>query len=170
MKLRKPLIITAIALTSLFAGGATPASADDTVTTFTLNVGLLTLSVEPTAALTDGASGDTTINGSLGAVSVTDERGGTAVWTVSASSSAFTGVLGSSSTVVTYTAGAVTETGTITVLDGTATDITGAPAAVVSPSALSGNNTASWVPDLDVTMPPGALADDYTGTITTSVA
>ncbi len=41
---------------------------------------------------------------------------------------------------------------------------------VMAPTAVSGNNTASWTPTLNVTMPAGALADDYSGTVTTSVA
>ena len=84
-------------------------------------------------------------------------------------STAFTGVLGSSSTAVSYTGGTVLETGTITVADGTATTLTGTAASVVAPSSLSGNNTASWTPQLNVTMPAGALVDDYSGTVTTSI-
>jgi len=168
MKLYKPLAVTA-SVTALIIGSALPASADDTGTTFTLTGGGLTLSVQATAALTDSASGTTAISGSLGAVSVTDERGGTAVWDVSAASTAFTGVLGSSSTAVSYTGGTVTETGTITVADGTSTGMSVTPASVVAPTSLSGNNTASWAPTLNVTMPAGALADDYSGTVTTSI-
>jgi hypothetical protein len=40
---------------------------------------------------------------------------------------------------------------------------------VVAPSSVSGNNTASWNPALAVTMPAGSLADDYSGTVTTSI-
>jgi hypothetical protein len=173
MKLRKPLIITAIALTSLVASGATPASAEDTIATFSLAAaGGLTLTVQAgPMALTNGVSGETVITGSLGLVEVTDENGGTTNWTVSATASAFIGALGlpSSSTAVFYNAGVVTETGTITVADGVATDITGAPANVVMPTSLSGNNGASWTPTLTITMPAGALVDDYTGTVTTSI-
>lgn len=147
----------------------TAAMADDTATTFSLTGGSLTLSVQGTATLTDAATGTTAITGSLGAVSVTDERGGTANWNVSGASTAFTGVGGSSSTAVSYTGGAVTETGTITVADGTATALTGVAASVVAPTSLSGNNTAGWSPTLNVTMPAGALADSYSGTVTTSI-
>lgn len=167
MQLRKPLVIVALA-TAVLAGMALPASADDTDTTFTLTGGSLTLSVQATATLTDAATGSTSISGNLGAVAVTDDRGGTAEWDVSAASTAFTGALGSSSTGVTYTGGTVTETGTITVADGLATAID-TQASVVAPTSLSGNNTASWNPSLNVTMPAGALADDYSGTVTTSI-
>lgn len=89
MKLRKPLLVGA-AVTALFTGLALPAHAADTATTFTLTGGVLTLSVATDAALTDAASGTTSIGGSLGAVSVTDERGGTVAWSVTGASTAFT--------------------------------------------------------------------------------
>lgn len=170
MKLYKPLVLGA-AVTALIAGSALPASAAETGTTFSLSGGQLVLSVQATATLTDAPSGTTAITGSLGAVSVTDERGGTANWNVSGASTAFTGakVGGSSSTAVSYTGGVVTETGTITVADGTAETLTGIAVSVVAPTSLSGNNTATWTPTLAVTMPAGALADSYSGTVTTSV-
>jgi hypothetical protein len=168
MRLRTPLVFAATA-TAVVIGMALPASADTTGTTFTLTGGTLTLSVAPTALLEDSTSGDTSITGNLGTVTVTDARGGTEEWTVSAASTAFTGVLGSSSTAVGYTGGAVTETGSITVADGTAKTLTGTAASVVAPTVLSGNNTASWDPALAVTMPAAALADDYSATVTTSI-
>lgn len=168
MKLRTPLLL-GVAVTAITIGAALPASAADTATTFELTGGTLALSVAATANLGTDASGTTAITGSLGAVSVTDARGGTAPWNVSAASTPFTGVLGSSSTAVSYTGGAVTETGTITVADGAAKTLTGTAVSVVTPTTLSGNNTAGWSPSLDVTMPAGALADSYAGTVTTSV-
>jgi hypothetical protein len=171
MKLRTPLAVAAVTVSGLIVGIASPASADDTSTTFTLTGGSLTLAVAATAALTNAPSGTTTINGNLGLVSVTDERGGTAAWTVSAGSTAFTGAIigGTSSTAVSYTGGVVTETGTITVADGATTALTGVATSVVAPTSLSGNNTASWSPVLNVTMPAGALTDTYSGTVTTSI-
>ena len=163
-------ILGALALgASAVAFLPTAAMADDTTTTFSLTGGSLTLAVQGTATLTDATTGTTAITGNLGAVSVTDLRGGTAIWSTSGESTAFTGALGSSSTAVIYTAGTITETGTITVADGTATALTATAASVVAPSSLSGSNTASWDPTLDVTMPAGALVDDYSGTVTTSV-
>lgn len=169
MKLRTPLVFAAVA--AALVATALPASADDTATTFSLTGGALVLSVGATAALTDAATGTTAISGSLGNVSVTDNRGGTTNWNASAASTPFTGarVGGSSSTAVSYNGGAVTETGTITVADGVATTLTTTAASVVAPTSLSGNNTAAWVPTLAVTMPAGALADTYSGTVTTSI-
>ena len=42
--------------------------------------------------------------------------------------------------------------------------------AVATATAVSGSNTTSWNPTLDVLMPAGALAGDYAGTFTTSLA
>jgi hypothetical protein len=172
MKLRKPLVLAATASAVLMAvalpASAAPGDPVDTTTTFTLTGGALTFTAAAGAALTDGASGATSITGTLGTVSVSDLRGGVEEWSVSVVSTAFTGSEGSSSTDVDYTAGTVTETGTIVVADGTITDVASATA-VVSPTSSSGNNTASWNPTLAVTMPSNALADDYTGTVTTSI-
>jgi hypothetical protein len=173
MKLRTPLLLGAAA-TALVVGVAGPASAapGDTSTTFALTAGSLAVSSQATALLNNAVSGTTAISGPLGTVSVTDNRGGTAAWTTSASSTAFNGALTthSTSTAVSYTGGAVTTSGTITVAAGTATTMSTTAASVVAPSAVSGNNTASWAPTLNVTMPAGALVDSYSGTVTTSVA
>lgn len=170
MQLRKPLAVAAT-VSALAIAGAMPAAADDTSTTFELTGGSLVLSVQATAALTDAATGATSIEGDLGVVSVTDERGGSDAWNVSGASTAFTGAIvdGSSSTAVDYTGGTVATTGDVTVADGTTTTLTGETASVVAPSSLSGNNTAEWTPTLAVTMPAGALADTYTGVVTTSI-
>jgi len=169
MKLSKPLIAAASAA-ALVVGLALPATADDTPTTFTITGGDLTLTVGASATLTDEASGvdANTITGTLGAVTVTDARGGTAGWVTSAASSTFTGVGLSVSDDVVYTNGTVTETGTNTVAAASGLSIT-SDQPVATATAVSGNNTASWNPTLDVSMPAGALAGDYAGTVTTSL-
>jgi hypothetical protein len=174
MNFRKPLIVAATA-TAIVVGSALPASAApgdpvDTAATFTLEGGDLLLSAPAGADLGPDASGTTAITGTLGATTVTDARGGVAEWSVSAASTTFVGdVGGSTSTAVVYTAGTVAESGTITVADGTAADLTAGAQPVVTPTSLSGNNTASWTAGLAVTMPADALADDYAGTVTTSI-
>jgi hypothetical protein len=176
MQLRKPLALCAI-VASLVGGTALTASAaqtGDTLTTFDIQGGALSLTVEPGADLgVDYVAHETDVTGQLGAVTVTDLRNGVVAWDASATSSAFEGDLGSASTSIVYTAGVVTEggTGTIVVADGSATlDITDTILPVVAPSVVSGDNSATWNPTLDVTMPASALADTYTGIVTTSVA
>jgi hypothetical protein len=56
----------------------------------------------------------------------------------------------------------------VTLAYGTAVDISGA-SAVVTATAVSGNNSATWTPTLDVTMPSTARAGAYSGTVTTSI-
>ena len=170
MMIRKSLIAAASA-SVLVVGLALPASADDTTTTFSLTGGTLTLSVGGNAALTDEASGvdANTITGTLGVVTVTDGRGGTAGWVTSAASSTFTGTGLSVSDGVAYTNGTVSTTGTVTVDPVTAQSLTAVAAAVSTATAVSGNNTAAWNPTLDVSMPAGALAGAYAGTVTTSL-
>ena len=163
-------LIAAAGATALVLGVALPASADDTAATFTLTGGALTLSVAETAALTNEASGVAAniITGTLGTVSVDDARGGSAGWTTSAVSTTFTGAGLSVSDGVAYTNGTVTETGINTVAAVTGQSIT-TEASVATATAVSGNNSASWDPTLDVSMPAGALAGSYAGTVTTSL-
>lgn len=170
MQLRKPFLV-AITAAGLVCATTMPASADDTAVTFELTGGDLTLSVAASAALVDEASGvaANVITGTLGVVTVTDARGGTADWAVSAGSSTFTGTGLSVSDGVEYTNGTVTETGINTVAAATALEIMGDPGPVAEATAVSGNNTASWNPTLDVSMPAGALVGEYAGTVTTSL-
>ena len=160
---------------ALVASTAAPASAaeGDTVATFALAGSTLSITVQPTAALTDGASGVASVTGDLGNVEVTDLRGGIVNWSANASSTAFTSTTGtttSTSTGVSYAGGAMTTTGTITIMPGTATALSGTPAKVAGPTAVVGNNTAQWNPTLTVSLPSSALTGTYTGTVNTSVS
>jgi hypothetical protein len=177
MKNRTPLALAALVVGSaaLVAGLALPATADpsaDTTTTFTLDGGSLSITAQPDATLTNAPAGTTDISGSLGDVEVTDATASQTGWLASASSTEFVGTdFGSSSTAVTYDSGDVGSTGTSNAATEGATAIDGdGGAPVVSATDVSGDNTATWDPTLNVTMPAGALADDYSGTVTTSVS
>jgi hypothetical protein len=145
------------------------ASADETVTTFELTGGPLTLSTAGTATLAAGTTGDLSVTGSLGDTTVTDPRGVETGWIVTTSSTSF---LNGATTItpadVAYASGAVAETGTVDVATTDLEDMTVATA--VATATASGNNIATWNPTLTVTLPASALAGTYTGTITTSVA
>lgn len=173
MRTLRTLGVLAVTASAIALLPATSATAADTETTFTLSGGALTLTAAESAALGNTASGDTSVTGQLGTVSVTDARGGVVGWGASAASEDFThstANAGSTSTGITYTGGAVTESGTVTIADGTTTALTAAPAAVATATGVNGNNTASWNPTLDVTLPSSALAGAYSATVTTSVA
>lgn len=179
--LRKNLLAgaTAIAATALLAATAAPASADDTEVTFDISAaGGLAISAPETADLgSDPSSASTTTaSGSLGATTVTDGRGGTAEWVVTAVSDAFTGPGLPASTAVAYSPGVITPGGTVTPTPAPDANITDdldseTPLdTVVTTSTVSGNNTATWDPTLAVTLPAGALVGEYAGTVTVSVA
>lgn len=127
--------------------------------------------MQPTATLTNDASGVSSVSGQLGNVTVTDLRGSTAAWNAKASSTTFaTGTGNPTSTGVTYSSGAITTTGTIVIVaQASPTALNGTPAKVAGPTSVVGNNTASWNPTLTVELPSDALAGNYSGTVNTSV-
>jgi hypothetical protein len=150
-------------------GSAMAAGTGDTTATFTLVGGSLDVTPAGSAALTNGSPGAPSVSGSLGVVGVSDTRGSTAGWIMSAASTTFVGAGGSVSTGVSYNSGDATgSTGTVTPTSDGATSIT-AVAPVAAGTLASGNNTASYSPTLTVALPASALAGAYTGTVTTSV-
>jgi hypothetical protein len=187
MRIRTPLLVTAAAATML-AGVALPASAAGTATTFTLSGGGLAVSPQVAATLTTTGLSTTVgahdVVGSLGAVTVNDTRGaGAAGWLASASSSAFdlaapilsggtTGTSITSSTNVSYAHGTFSAVDGVTTTGSpsSAVPLTSTAATVVTGTLAIGTNTATWTPDLTVSMPATARAGDYSGTVTTSVA
>jgi hypothetical protein len=176
MSRTRAFITGGIGTVALLAAGTLPAFAgttSDTETTFTLDAGTIDIAVQADASLTDAYSGAPFITGTLGDVTVTDGRGGTVGWTASAKSSAFlrAGGITTASTAVRYNSGTVDKTGSVTADSlGTKTLAMAAPTPVVTGTAVTGNNTATWNPTLTVDLPSDSLAGDYTGTVTTSVA
>jgi hypothetical protein len=171
---------------ALFIAGATiPAAAaptDDTVTTFAVAAGTLDIVAAATADLGEGAPG-AAVNGSLGAVTVTDGRAAAdASWATSVTSTDFTtGGATAPETVLATEVGywsgpptATTGTGTFTPGQATAPAATpldnAAPLTVFVHAGGTGNNTATWAPSLVVNLPLDSQAGSYTGTVTHSVA
>lgn len=151
---------------------APAAHAADTTTTFTLTGGSLSISSPTTANLGSAAAGALTLTGSLGSNTVTDTRGALLGWTASAISTNFAGP--SSTTVLaanaSYAPGTVTTTGTVTAAAGAGGPMTASQPAVVA-TLVTGNNTASWSPNVTVTLLQAqSLAGTYTATVTHSVA
>lgn len=153
----------------------TPSGGDpNTTVTFTVTVGALSMTA-PTAGDLGGGAPGTTISGSMGSVTVTDDRALlAAAWTATASSTNWlTGSDTLNETIppgdVTYTPGAITTTGTITAA-GTTISLSGAATPVVTGTAGVGNNTATWNPTLAVAVPAAAVGGVYTATLTQSVS
>ena len=160
---------------NVLARSSSPASGDpDTTVTFTVTSGELSMTAPVSANLGSGAPG-TTINGNLGAVTVTDDRALlSASWTTTASSTDWTTGGGTPAetipaTDVGYDPGSITTTGTITAT-GTPITLSGTAAPVVAGTDGVGNNTASWNPALAVAVPAAAVGGTYTGTLTESVS
>jgi hypothetical protein len=175
--------LAALSPSAAFAATAAPGHLDapaatgptvNTTTTFTVSSGALTITAPDTADLGSGAPG-TTISGSLGTVTVTDNRALlTAAWTATSAAADFTTGAGTTNETIpatdaSYTVGAITTTGTITA-SGSNVSMTNAPKTVVAGSAGVGDNTASWNPTIAVAVPASAVGGLYTGTITHSVA
>jgi hypothetical protein len=160
------VLATATALPAAPAGAATPAS-------FTLTAGALSIS-SPTLGVSLGSQVAsalaTTMSGQLGAVTVTDQRGGTTTWTASVISTAFTPTAGPADPAsnVSYAAGAITDSATVVATAVAAADLTGVSTVVTG--ASTGISTATWDPTITVIVPADFAPGVYTATITHSVA
>jgi hypothetical protein len=111
-----------------------------------------------------------TMSGSLGVVTVTDQRGGPTTWTTSAISTAFTPTAGPADPAsnVSYAAGVITVTGPVVATAVNANDLTGVSTVVTGVG--TGISTASWNPTISVLVPANFAPGVYTATITSSVA
>ncbi|MCW2759823.1 MAG: Nucleoporin 62kDa-like protein [Marmoricola sp.] len=177
MPRRHLLVLLACLVVSL--GFTQPAAADQTAVSsaaVTLEGGGLSISA-PSDAGNLGTKpnnvGAVTISGQLGQVQVTDSRGAPAGsgWTASAISTAFTQTAGPSigADLVGYTAGPITTVGTATYTANDPPNLTGV-SPVVTASAITGNNTATWNPTIHITVAANMAAGVYLGTITHSVS
>jgi len=166
------VVLLAAALT---VGFAAPASADTTDAKVTLTGGALQISV-PLDAGNLGTRVNTvqggTISGPLGVVQVNDARSAAAGsgWVMSVISTAFTPFAGPTipASAVGYTAGSVTKVGTATYTANNPVNMTGVVAAVTA-TGITGDNSATWNPTINVLVPGGMAAGVYTATITHSV-
>jgi len=173
-------------LTSTAASAAVkanpPAGGDpDTTVTFTVTSGLLTMTAPGAVNLTptspDTGLPGTSVHGTMGATTVTDDRALLgAVWTATAAESDFT--TGTTPTAdqtipaadATYDPGTFTTTGHfLSGPTGTSITLSNAPQTVVTATA-DGDNTASWDAALAVAIPADAVLGGYTGTLTQSVS
>jgi hypothetical protein len=148
------------------AGASTPAS-------FTLTSGTLSITA-PTAGISLGtqvaSTTSSTMSGSLGAVVISDQRGGPTTWTTSVISTAFTPTSGPADPAsnVSYSAGPVVESGPVVATANPATDLTGV--VTVMTGVSTGISTATWSPTISILVPANFAPGVYTATITSSVA
>ncbi len=156
----------------LSLGTALPASADTTTATVTVTGGALAITAPLNAGSLGSRSntvGGGTISGPLGQVQVNDARSAAAGsgWVASAISTAFTPPSGPAipASAVGYTAGVITKVGTATF---TPNNLTGV-APVVTATGITGDNSATWNPTINVAVPGGMAAGTYSATVTHSV-
>jgi hypothetical protein len=149
-----------------------------TTVTFTVTTGLLSITAPASADFGSTGLSDTSISGSLGTVTITDDRNvDPANWQASAETTDFTGATNPTDDVI------PADHVSYATNDVTPTDVTLTPAAPVDVSftfagagvssdlfsgSASGDNSATWDPTITIGL-TGAFADDYSGTITNSV-
>jgi hypothetical protein len=181
---RKRIATALVGTLALACAAALPAHAattGNTTTTFTLSAGALGITVPGSADLGNVATGTGTTAAQLGSVSVADGRGALlGTWTAQASTSDFTtGGATANETigkaVVDYWSGAATSTtGTGVFTPGQLLSANKQALSVArtafSATAVVGNNTAAWNPTVIINIPAQAVAGDYSGTVTHSVA
>ncbi len=174
--MRKSIVILPLVLGLAGAVAlAGPASAADTPVTLAVAGGDLGITAPTTAVALPGVAAGVEATEStiaLGAVTVSDERGSEAGWVVSAVASAFASPASTNGAPVpTYTgyeAGTADSTGLVTVTPTNLTTLDEA-ATVQTGTDVTGVNSATWSPTIDVTIPAGTLAGAYSSTITHSV-
>jgi hypothetical protein len=173
MRTRSLLVVVAAGLLGL--GIALPASADTTTASVTVTGGTLTISAPAAAgslgSIANSVSGGT-VSGTLGQVQVNDARSAAAGsgWVASVISTAFTPSAGPTiaASAVSYSAGAITKTGTATYTADDPTNLTGVSAAVTA-TGITGDNSATWNPTIHVAVAGGTIATTYSAIITHSV-
>ena len=174
----KRSLLVAVAAGMLTLGIALPASAaapGGSGATVTVQGGALSITV-PTDAGNLGTRansvGGGTISGPLGQVQVSDARSAAAGsgWVASVISTAFTPPAGPAiaASAVGYTAGTITKVGTATYTANDPGNLTGVAPAVTA-TGITGDNSATWNPMINVAIPGGMAAGVYSATITHSV-
>ncbi|MFI7609453.1 hypothetical protein ACIBTV_30670 [Micromonospora sp. NPDC049366] len=178
--MRTRLLAALAAGVAASAALATPAYAEDTTVTLTVDaVGGLSITVPANASLGHGTEG-TTVSGQLGPVTVLDQRGSlTPNWSATVTATDFvTGGGTSPETIpninVSYWSGGATATagsGTFTPGQPSAGDaqIINVPRTAFSHTGGTGNNFATWNPTVLVNIPAGTVQGTYTGTVTHSI-
>jgi hypothetical protein len=176
--MRRRSLLVALAAGVLTLGVTLPASADTTApttATITITGGSLAITA-PANAGNLGSRTNTvlggTISGPLGQVQVEDGRSAAAGsgWVVSVISTAFTPPSGPAiaASAVGYTVGTITKVGTATYTANDPPNLTGVAPAITA-TGITGDNSATWNPMINVSVPGGMAANVYSATITHSV-
>jgi hypothetical protein len=173
-RMRTLLLLGATAMLTL--GLAGPAAAAETTATVTVTGGALSISVPVSAGnlcTRENTVIGGTISGQLGEVQVNDARAAAAGsgWVATVISTAFTPNSGPTigAAEVGYVAGPITKVGTATFTANNPTNLTGVVPAVTA-TGITGDDSATWDPTINVFVAGGMAAGIYSGTITQSVS
>jgi hypothetical protein len=136
---------------------------------------VLSITVPASADLGTTAPGRS-ISAALGIVEVTDNRTSPVDWTATVSSTDFTtGDATAAETIPVADAeylisGFTGTTGSATLTPASVTVMSGSSQDVVAATNVVEDNSASWNPQIEISVPDGAIDGDYTATITQSVS
>ncbi|TDC30559.1 hypothetical protein E1211_23995 [Micromonospora sp. 15K316] len=182
--MKKPLLALTAAAATVVAL-ATPAAAaptGDTIVTFTVATADLNITV-PAAVNLGSVFAGGNLTGELGTVTVTDQRAAlSATWVATVSSSSFTTGNATPEETITpnlveyWSGGLTSSTGSpgSVFVPGQPTEADrvnlGVPRTAFSKTSGTGNNSASWAPDIRIQVPETAVGGSYSGVITHSVA
>ena len=171
--IRRTLMTSLAAVLALSV--ALPAVASTTTATVEVTGGSLSISAPADAGslgTTANTVEGTTISGELGEVQVNDARSAAAGsgWVASVISTAFTPPSGPTiaASAVGYTVGPIVQVGTATYAANDPANLT-AESPAVTATEITGDNSATWTPTINVAVPGGMAAGVYTATITHSV-
>jgi hypothetical protein len=167
---------TTICVFALVSAVPSAAAPGETTATVTLTGGVLAMTVQADAGNLGTLANvveSRVISGPLGEVQVNDARSAAAGagWIVSVISTAFTPVGGGptiGASLVGYSAGDISQTGTVTLTANDPTSLVGAVPAITA-TGITGDNSATWDPTINVTVESGMASAVYAGTITHSV-
>jgi uncharacterized repeat protein (TIGR01451 family) len=165
-------------VTSVTPGSNCASGSSDSRCSVTIPVviGVLAITVPASANLGSAAPGGTVSSG-LGTVQVTDNRAiAGASWTATVYATSFTTGGGTAPQTIAasdafYDISALSATtGSATFSFTPKTDLSATAQAVVAAANANGDNSAAWDPTVRVSLPAGAVAGQYSGTIINSVA
>ena len=164
-------------VTSAVPGSTCPSGTTNPACSVTVAVitGVLSISV-PAGADLGAISVGATATTDLGTVTVTDNRAlPGASWTATVSSTDFTNTVTPADLIpagdASYFVNTLgTTTGSATFTPTPVTVLSGSPQAVVTATSANGDNSATWDPQIQVSVPGTAVVGTYTATITHSVS
>jgi hypothetical protein len=148
---RRFVLMLAVLGSFLTFAAAFAVPVDASNATITLTPGALVISAPGTSVSLGSASVSNsaiTISGSLGVVSISDQRGVTTPWTASVISTAFTPTAGPAipASAVSYAAGVITQSSGVVATAVPASDLTGVTTVVTG--VPTGVSSASWNPTI----------------------